>query len=204
MNEITEFGAENNALARRYGSQSPLVFTMASDAFPVIPANFGGIDPELLAIRGDAMRASCGQAVAAVAARFSAGGLANPLSSGVIAVVESIAVMAGAAGPIRVYKQGLAVSALQGSVQGYPMDSRQSERASVRMLLTDEAALANYGDFVYYAKIPAVNTLLQLASVPYVLTPGSTLWVVNGTANTALDVSFTWRQRRIVSQEASS
>lgn len=203
MNELTEFGAENNALARRYGSQSPLVFTMASDAFPMLPANFAQLDPELLALRGDAMRAAAFTGASAVAARFSAVGIANPLGSGVIAVVEGFDVSVTTAGRVQVIKQGLAVSALQASVQGRSLDSRQTESASVRVLATDEAATANYGTTVYALDLtPAALSLFR--ELPFVLAPASTLWLVHATANVSIAASWRWRQRRIVAQEAAS
>jgi hypothetical protein len=203
MNELTEFGAENNALARRYGSQSPLVFTMASDAFPTLPANFRELDEELLALRGDAMRASSFQGASAVAARFAAVGLANPVSSGVIAVLEGFDVSVNTAGRVLVMRQGLAVSALQASSQGWPLDSRQSERASLRTLATDEAATANYGSTVYAIDVSPAATMMY-RELPFVLAPSSTLWLVHVTANVGIQASFKWRQRRLVSQEASS
>ena len=202
MNELPAVGPENLAYARRFGAQSPLIQTMASDMFPVSFVDFGQMDPELLAL-GTRMRAAVFSGANAVAARFSAVGLANPINSGVIAVLEGVDAQVGAAQTIAVYRQGLAVSALQSSTLGWPMDSRQSERASVRAIATDEAAAANYGDNVQRFLLLNATQFHVLPVPPYVLAPSSTLWFVGLTANTALNVNFRWRQRRIEDGEVS-
>lgn len=201
MNELNAVGPENQGEARRYGAQSPLVHTMATDLFPTVSWDFATMDPEKLALQGARMRAATFQTAAAVAARFSAVGVANPLASGVLAVLESVWIRKGTAGQVRLIRQGLAVSALQGSTLGTALDSRITELASVRLLATDEAAVANYGVTLLELSVPA-NDSREIVW-PHVLGPASTLWVVNQTANELVSVSARWRQRKIEDGEVS-
>lgn len=202
MNELNAVGPENQGEARRYGAQSPLVHTMASDLFPMVSWDFGSMDPEKLALQGARMRAGTFLTSTAVAARFAGVGLANPAGSGVIAVVEVITIQPNAAMGIRLVRQGAAVSALQGSVQGSALDSRITELASVRQLATDEAAIGNYGTAVRFINRLTAESF-EVNNCPFVLAPNSTLWVVGNTANTTLLASFQWRQRKIEDGEVT-
>lgn len=200
MNELRGFGPENQALGRRYGIADAAVGTMASDLFPIIDASFAYIDPEFLALEGARMRAGMRSTAAAVAARFSAVGLANPVGSGAIAILEKVNFITAVA--VQFMRQAAAVSALQATDQGVALDSRITERASLRLLATDEAALANYGT-VFRVLIGPAATDFREDSFPYVLAPGSTLWLVSTVVNTAVSASFIWRQRRIEDGEVS-
>lgn len=204
MNELRAYGPENQGWGRRYAIGDGAVGTMASDLFPVVNSGFADMDPELLALQGARMRAQARSGANAVAARFSAVGIANPLASGVIGVLEVLRAVPGAASTLSLRVQGVAVSALQGSVLGFPLDSRlrfAGTRASIRLLLTDEVAASNYGAQIDAFTYAAATE--QTIDLPYILAPGETLWVVNETANQNVNVSARWRQRRIEEGEVS-
>lgn len=203
MNEPTEWGGPNLGLARRYGTGDGPVLTFATDLFPVVPVGFRDMDDELLFLTGEAIRASVFGQAAAVAARFSAVGFANPLQSGVLAVLERVELSSPTASVgWQIRRQGIAVSALQGSVQGVALDSRQTALVGPRLLATDEAALANYGTIMYRGILLTANQPIE-REFPYVLVPGQTLWFVISTVNVSLDLSARWRQRRMTTGESA-
>lgn len=196
MNEVRSYGPENQAWGRRYGIGDAAVGTMASDLFPVVDSTFRGMDDELLALQGGRARGSAVNTGTATVGELTALGIANPLGSGVIAVLERVRIIASSALSFSIRVQGAAVSASQSTVQGFARDSRlRTERLSLRVIATDEAAAGNYGDQIDFVTVVA-NELRDI-DMGYVLAPLSTLWVVCTTANSTFSGVFLWRQRRI-------
>lgn len=197
MNELTAVGPENQSYARRFGGQTPLIHTLATDLFPVTSSDFGTMDPELLALAGARMRASQILVGTATVGEFTAVGIANPANSGVLGVLEMVMLFPGAAAQsIEIRRQAAAVSASQGSAQGVPLDSRITESASIRLLASDEAALANYGTRLGFLQMATAQSV-ELPEIPYVLAPNSTLWFCGQAANVGITAWMIWRQRKI-------
>lgn len=197
MNELREFGEINAALARRYGAQTPLVHTMASDAFPILDISFRGMDPELHWLAGSRL---CGGAVvrAVDAANQSICRLSNPTSSGVIAVLERVMLGASAATTVLVAMNGGGSTA---SAAGFFRDGRGWPGTPLRTACLIQSSVGAMSGtlgriFVDTALVPACYF-----DTPIVVTPGTSIAFATGAVNEQLECTFYWRERRMVPHE---
>lgn len=198
MNELTEIGALNSALARRYGAQSPLIHTMASDAFPVVPVSDSQLDPELHWLAGSRL-CSAHITSAADVANQSSVGLRNPSGSGVIAVIERIDLFTGAAATCIITMA--TITAPTGSQQGFFRDGRGWPATPLRASCDVVSLAGAFSSTLGRVRISNVTDQQYTHLVSYILNPGERLTIAPLGVNTAIDGTFYWRERRIVSQE---
>jgi hypothetical protein len=197
VNEPTEFGAENEALARRYGIQRPgPVFTFASDAFPIIAAD-AQMDPELHFLANSRLCAAF-FTDGATAGQNSSVNLVNPANSGLIAVCDFISANVDAAATLQI---GVTADATVDSSQvGQTRDPRWPINVSACLIGPRTAVALTVGG-IQRQLLGTTALLNELIGVPFIITPGSKLAVINVSGNSAVTVSFAWRERRAGTNE---
>lgn len=196
MNELTEFGQINGGLARRYGAQSPLVHTMASDGFPIIHVGDDGMDSSLAWL---AQLRLCSGFVSQAqdAANQSAIALVNPASSGSIAVLDRVDLFVGAAGIVYITSS---VGPTFVGGPGYIRDTRAWRTSIQRTSCQLSAAVGAFSSTLGRYRIVTAAQTYEIRG-PWVITPGQLIAFANDQVNISMSATFYWRERRVGSQE---
>lgn len=204
MNELTELGDLNTALARRWGAQGRLVHTMASDLFPVVAVD-GSKDPDLFFLAGERLCGTQQQVAAAGVGQNGIITLQNPTGSGVVMTLLG----ANAQAEADTYLQWMMI------LEGDPDNATLTGNAPVRGELTDArwgfgnraaGVLATWATAgitlgARVARTVALANTMQRFSNPVVLTPGSQFYVLNENANQLMSGAFFWSERRLTAWE---
>lgn len=208
MNELTEGGPLSLAVARRYGvpgEPQSAVSTLATDLFPMVQMSDEQMDVELHFLAGSKLAGQRRVIVSSVA-QFAHVALLNPADSGVLIVPIQFTASSPTAMTLQVQVAPQNTQTVLSLIQGTPLDARWAvgttpELATGQMGTRDSGTIPGTLVQVYRLEI-SVDRIFTLKGL--VLGPGDRVFLVGGTANTSLDVSIIWRERRIGSWETDA
>lgn len=199
MNELTEAGPLNEALARRWGIQGRSVHTMASDLFPVVSIDDERMDAALLLFAGVHLCSGFSNDPAAGATFTSHVMLQNPFNSGVVATMMALDILVDAGGSdVLICANRGIVTAPDSSAKGFVRDARRGLGISIGRSALDVSNIsadgATVGESILIIQAPP-DTFVQYPW-RFVLPPGSQVVVRPADLNTAIRCNFHWLERR--------
>lgn len=159
--------------------------------------------PEWAYLIGDILSAGY-KRVAAVVAEFSAAAVFNPTIDA-LCVVESVAAMPAAALQPVVLEERLQLSDLTTDLTTTDpvllRDGRSNPATHFSRMVLRSGTIAGaptLGGTLLERRFASTRDALPYAALPFVVLPGQALAVINETANAQLDVSFRFREIRLL------
>ena len=198
LNEMDDAGGLNLILSNRLGVQGAAARKVATELFPMMALEVDRPEWHFLA-QSRLCRASRNQG--AVGGAYSAVGVANmPGGSGVLSVVEEI-IVHETSGGLATYWVGFNnLQSLGGgftTTPGQVVDSRWNEDPSTATFYgTTVGSLTSIIEVV----LSSGYTSTRIKG-PFVLGPGSFVWVQGAAQNQRVDASFIWRERAATAGE---
>lgn len=193
-------GRFNRAFEKLFNIKGgPAVVDVEGSIRGSVPFPFGVEERYLLGVETFAAADS----QAAVAANKSAFMIRNPINSGIIVALEKILISPGAAGGVLVSVAGSNPADLATAVASHSRADPRGRSTGTAIVSRDAPAADPGTGFlpIVNVTLTAVTDLITTPNHEIILLPQIALRVIQQTLNTALSVTFFWRERPLETSE---